>query len=144
MSRVGYNLKQAFSQMGRNKAMYFTSILAITAMMLILGLFFVAFVKVSLVNSEETAQSGEVVHFGLRQNIIFQAKVCIIEQNAYQSVFQVSNARNIYFCQNRFQIRQTQFVVNNKLKYFADFLRVVVLCHQQSNAFLQGFHHSVF
>lgn len=34
--------------MGRNKAMYFTSILAITAMMLILGLFFVAFVNVNL------------------------------------------------------------------------------------------------
>lgn len=48
MSRVGYNLKQAFSQMGRNKAMYFTSILAITAMMLILGLFFVAFVNVNM------------------------------------------------------------------------------------------------
>ena len=48
MSRFGYNLKQAFSQMGRNKGMYFTSILAITAMMLILGLFFVAFVNVNL------------------------------------------------------------------------------------------------
>ncbi len=48
MSRVGYNIKQAFSQMGRNKGMYFTSVLAITAMMLILGLFFVAFVNVNL------------------------------------------------------------------------------------------------
>ena len=48
MSRMGYNLKQSFSQMGRNKGMYFTSILAITAMMLILGLFFVAFVNVNL------------------------------------------------------------------------------------------------
>ena len=48
MSRVGYNVKQAFSQMGRNKGMYFTSVLAITAMMLILGLFFVAFMNVNL------------------------------------------------------------------------------------------------
>ena len=48
MSRPGYNLRQAFSQMGRNKGMYFTSTLAITAMMLILGLFFVAFVNVNL------------------------------------------------------------------------------------------------
>ena len=48
MSRMGYSLKQSFSQMGRNKGMYFTSILAITAMMLILGLFFVAFVNVNL------------------------------------------------------------------------------------------------
>ena len=48
MSRFGYNLKQSFVQMGRNKGMYFTTILAITAMMLILGLFFTAFVNVNL------------------------------------------------------------------------------------------------
>ena len=48
MSRAGYNIKQAFSQMGRNKGMYFTSVLAITAMMLILGLFFVSFVNVNM------------------------------------------------------------------------------------------------
>ena len=48
MSRAGYNLKQAFSQMGRNKGMYFTAVLAITAMMLILGLFFVSFVNVNM------------------------------------------------------------------------------------------------
>ena len=48
MRRFGYNLKQAFVQMGRNNGMYFTTILAITAMMLILGLFFVAFVNVNL------------------------------------------------------------------------------------------------
>ncbi len=47
-TRWGYSLKQAFSQMGRNKGMYFTSVLAITAMMLILGLFFVVFVNVDL------------------------------------------------------------------------------------------------
>ena len=48
MSKLGYTIKQSFSQMGRNKGMYFTTILAITAMMLILGLFFVAFVNVDL------------------------------------------------------------------------------------------------
>lgn len=48
MSRLTYTIKQAFSQMGRNKGMYFTTIMAITAMMLILGLFFVAFVNVDL------------------------------------------------------------------------------------------------
>lgn len=48
MSRVGYALKNSFSQMGRNKGMYFTTIMAMTAMMLILGLFFVAFVNVNL------------------------------------------------------------------------------------------------
>lgn len=48
MSRIFYNLKQSFIQMGRNKGMYFTTIMAITAMMLILGLFFVALVNVNL------------------------------------------------------------------------------------------------
>ncbi|MBR2674220.1 MAG: permease-like cell division protein FtsX [Mogibacterium sp.] len=48
MSRFFYNLKQSFIQMGRNKGMYFTTIMAITAMMLILGLFFVSLVNVNL------------------------------------------------------------------------------------------------
>ena len=48
MSRFGYNFKQSLSQINRNKGMYFTSTMAITAMMLILGLFFVTFVNVNL------------------------------------------------------------------------------------------------
>lgn len=48
ISRFGYALKQAFSQIFRNKGMTFTATLAITAMMLILGLFFAAFVNVDL------------------------------------------------------------------------------------------------
>ena len=48
MSRIGYAIKQSFSQMWRNKGMYFTTIAAMTAMMMILGLFFVAFVNVNL------------------------------------------------------------------------------------------------
>lgn len=47
-SRIGYTLKQSFAQLGRNKGMNVTAILAITAMMLILGIFFVAFVNVDL------------------------------------------------------------------------------------------------
>lgn len=47
-SRFAYTLKQSFSQIGRNKAMSLTSVVAITAMMLILGLFFVAFLNVDL------------------------------------------------------------------------------------------------
>lgn len=47
-SRSSYTLKQSFSQIARNKGMSFTSVVAITAMMLILGLFFVAFLNVDL------------------------------------------------------------------------------------------------
>jgi cell division transport system permease protein len=47
-SRIGYTFKQAFSQICRNKGMSFTATVAITAMMLILGLFFATFVNVDL------------------------------------------------------------------------------------------------
>ena len=66
MSRVGYNLKQAFSQMGRNKGMYFTSVLAITAMMLILGLFFVAFVNVNMF-AKSIGQDYNVIQIYLKE-----------------------------------------------------------------------------
>lgn len=47
-SRAGYALKQTFSQIWRNKSMYLVSVLAITAMMLILGIFFISFVNVDM------------------------------------------------------------------------------------------------
>ncbi len=47
-SRIGYTVKQSFSQIFRNKGMSLTATLAITAMMLILGLFFATFVNVDL------------------------------------------------------------------------------------------------
>ncbi|MBQ6582283.1 MAG: permease-like cell division protein FtsX [Mogibacterium sp.] len=47
-SRIGYTIRQTFSQLFRNKAMGFTAVVAITAMMLVLGIFFVAFVNVDL------------------------------------------------------------------------------------------------
>lgn len=48
MFNIGYNIKQAFTQIGRNKAMSLASVFAITAMMLILGLFFVLTVNINL------------------------------------------------------------------------------------------------
>ena len=48
MSKIWYNIKQAFKQIRRNKGMSFASVFAITAMMLILGLFFVVTVNVNL------------------------------------------------------------------------------------------------
>lgn len=68
MIRPGYNLKQAFSQMGRNKGMYFTSILAITAMMLILGLFFTAFVNVNLF-AATIENDYNVIQVYLKENV---------------------------------------------------------------------------
>ncbi|MCI7413485.1 permease-like cell division protein FtsX [Hornefia butyriciproducens] len=48
MIRLFYNIKQAILQIGRNKGMALASIFAITAMMLILGMFFVIVVNVNL------------------------------------------------------------------------------------------------
>ena len=48
MNRIQYNIKQALQQIWRNKGMSLASVFAITAMMLILGLFFVITVNVNL------------------------------------------------------------------------------------------------
>ncbi len=48
MSRLLYNIKQAFQQIWRNKGMALASMFAITAMMLILGIFFVIVVNINL------------------------------------------------------------------------------------------------
>lgn len=48
MNSLAYNLKQAFQQIFRNKGMSLASVFAITAMMLILGLFFVMTVNINL------------------------------------------------------------------------------------------------
>ncbi len=48
MRAFSYTIKQAFSQIGRNKNMSTASVFAITAMMLILGLFFTIMVNVNL------------------------------------------------------------------------------------------------
>lgn len=48
MSRIGYTIKQAFQQIWRNRGMTLASVFAITAMMLILGLFFVLIINLNL------------------------------------------------------------------------------------------------
>ena len=48
ISRLGYTLKQAFQQIYRNRAMALASIFAITAMLLILGLFFILIINVNM------------------------------------------------------------------------------------------------
>ncbi len=47
MSRFSYSLKQAFKQIRRNKGMTVTSFFAITAMMIILGIFFMLIVNIN-------------------------------------------------------------------------------------------------
>ncbi|MBR2540024.1 MAG: permease-like cell division protein FtsX [Mogibacterium sp.] len=101
MSRAGYNLKQAFSQMGRNKGMYFTSVLAITAMMLILGLFFVAFLNVNLfaatiekdynviqiyLKEGNTPEQNQVIEAALQQSPGIDHITYVTKEDALQSL----------------------------------------------------------
>ncbi len=57
---IGYNIKQAFTQVWRNKGMSLASIFAITAMMLILGVFFVISVNVNLFTEMIKADYNEI------------------------------------------------------------------------------------
>ena len=68
MNSLKYNLKQVVQQIGRNKGMSFASVLAITAMMLILGLFFVISVNINLF-SEMIQKDYDYVEVYLKDDI---------------------------------------------------------------------------
>lgn len=78
MSRLIYSIKESFSQMWRNKGMYFTTIAAMTAMMLILGLFFVAFMNVNLFTQTIEEDYNVVQIYAVDKND--DAKNMILEQ----------------------------------------------------------------
>lgn len=90
MSRLTYSIKESFSQMWRNKGMYFTTIAAMTAMMLILGLFFVAFVNVNMFTQEiekdynvvqvyMAEENDDVINAGVEQQLQMLAGVDSLE-----------------------------------------------------------------
>lgn len=62
MRAFSYTIRQAFSQIARNKNMSTASVFAITAMMLILGMFFILMVNVNLMaeNAEEQFETIQV------------------------------------------------------------------------------------
>ena len=68
MNRIGYNIRQAFQQIGRNKGMSLASVFAIIAMMLILGLFFVISVNVNLF-TEMVKQDYDTVEVYLKDSV---------------------------------------------------------------------------
>ena len=61
IKRFFYTLKQAFLQVFRNRAMSLASIFAITAMLLILGIFFILVINVNT-SSAQTIESGLRLH----------------------------------------------------------------------------------
>ena len=74
MSQILYNIKQAFVQIGRNKAMSLASVFAITAMMLILGLFFVITVNINLFTEMVKSDYDQVEIFLLDETTTEEAQ----------------------------------------------------------------------
>lgn len=68
MNSLIYNIKQVVQQIGRNKGMSFASVLAITAMTLILGLFFVISVNINLF-SEMIQKDYDYVEVYLKDDV---------------------------------------------------------------------------
>lgn len=75
MSQIWYNLRQAFVQIGRNKGMSLASVFAITAMMLILGLFFVITVNINLFTEMVKSDYEQVEIFLLDETTPEEAQV---------------------------------------------------------------------
>lgn len=86
MSNISYNIKQAFIQIGRNKGMSIASVFAITAMMLILGLFFVITVNVNLFTEMVKSDYDQVEIFMEDETTFEQAQYIISQIEAQDGV----------------------------------------------------------
>lgn len=89
MNRIMYNLKQAFLQIGRNKGMSLASVFAITAMMLILGLFFVVTVNVNLFTEMVKSDYDQVEIFLLDSTTTEEAQQIMDDFEEQKSVKKV-------------------------------------------------------
>lgn len=89
LNSMTYNLKQAFLQIGRNKGMSLASVFAITAMMMILGLFFVITVNVNLF-TEMVKQDYDQVEIFLKDDTsVEQAQTIMDKVEKYKDVEKV-------------------------------------------------------
>lgn len=89
MNRIMYNLKQAFLQIGRNKGMSLASVFAITAMMLILGLFFVVTVNINLFTEMVKSDYDQVEIFLLDSTTTEEAQQIMDDFEEQRSVKKV-------------------------------------------------------
>ena len=65
---IVYSVKQAFRQISRNRTMMFTSLFSITAMMLILGLFFMLAVNIDVL-SQRAQEQFDMVELYLKDSV---------------------------------------------------------------------------
>ena len=89
MKSLTYNLKQALQQIFRNKGMSVASIFAITAMMLILGLFFVLTVNVNLFTEMVKADYDQIEVFLEDSTSKDEAQVILEQVEAHEHVTDV-------------------------------------------------------
>ena len=81
-----YGFKQAFKQAFRNRAMSIASMFSITAMLLILGLFFILVVNVSMVSETAKKQFDTIQVYLLDETTYEQASVMIADLNRMEGV----------------------------------------------------------
>ena len=84
--RFGYTLKQAFTQVFRNRAMSLASIFAITAMLLILGLFFMIVVNINTAASMIEQDYDSIEIFLLDETTEDQADALMADMKDEQGV----------------------------------------------------------
>ena len=89
MSQILYNINQSFVQIGRNKAMSLASVFAITAMMLILGLFFVITVNINLFTEMVKSDYEQVEIFLLDETTAEDAQAIMDKIEGRKGVDQV-------------------------------------------------------
>jgi len=86
MNRISYNVKQALQQIIRNKGMSVASVFAITAMMLILGLFFVVTVNINLFTEMIKADYDQVEIFLEEETDQYQAQSMMDQIGSHEHV----------------------------------------------------------
>lgn len=99
-----YSTKQAFKQIGRNKSMALTSLFSITAMLLILGLFFILVVNVNLLTESAKDQFDTVEIFILdtaTEQEITDMKTDLEKQSYVSAVDYLSKEDAMHEMQNR-------------------------------------------
>lgn len=89
MNQILYNIRQAFTQIGRNKGMSLASVFAITAMMLILGLFFVITVNINLFTEMVKSDYDQVEIFLLDSTTAEEAQVIMDDLETQKDVEKV-------------------------------------------------------
>lgn len=78
LNSILYSIKQAFLQVSRNRAMSLASIFSISAMLLILGLFFIVVVNINMA-TEAAKQDYETVQVYLLDEVTFEEAQVMID-----------------------------------------------------------------